>query len=166
MITYPTLCSPFVTYGTLCHAIGHHVLPTPANVIPHPSMNYRQVFKPIYYFQPSPFQSDLRHFHFNFPCFSFLPRVLRFWVGVFYPRFYPILLRLWLRWGQELPFQDPALFLPAQSCPFRLTHELELLVFELQDHWFINCASEPRSIELKLNYWISFACSKVICKDY
>ena len=28
MVTYPSLCSPCVTYGTLCHAIGHQVLPT------------------------------------------------------------------------------------------------------------------------------------------
>ena len=78
--------------------------------------------------------------------------------------FYPTLLRLWLRWGQEHPIQDPPLFLPAQSCPFQMTGGLELLMFELQDHWFINCASEPRSIELKLNYWISFACSKSYVK--
>ena len=130
------------------------------DVIPHPSVSYRRVFTPILYFQPSSSQSDSRHFHFNFLCFSFLPRVLRFWVGLFYPRFYTTLLRLWLRWGQEHLFQDPPLFLPTQSCRFRLTNGLELLMFELQDHWFINCASEPRSIELKLNYWICFACSK------
>ena len=28
MVTYPSLCSTCVTYGTLCHAIGHQVLPT------------------------------------------------------------------------------------------------------------------------------------------
>ena len=28
MVTYPSLCSPCVIYGTLCHAIGHQVLPT------------------------------------------------------------------------------------------------------------------------------------------
>ena len=85
MVTYPSLCSPCVTYGTLCHAIGHQVLPThpgctshldvtyrtlchaighqalptPAfSVIPHPSVSYRQVFRPILYFQPSSSQSD------------------------------------------------------------------------------------------------------------
>ena len=60
MVTYLSLCSPCVTYRTLCHAIGYQVLsvlPTPASVIPHPSVNYRQVFKPILYFQPSPSQS-------------------------------------------------------------------------------------------------------------
>ena len=35
------------------------------NVIPRPSMDYRWVFTPILYFQPSPSQSDSRHFHFN-----------------------------------------------------------------------------------------------------
>ena len=29
MATYPILCSPCVTYRTLCHAIGHQVLPNP-----------------------------------------------------------------------------------------------------------------------------------------
>ena len=72
MVTYPSLCSPTVTYGILCHAIGHQVLPTPqvlpipqvlptpASVIPHPSVNYCQVFRPILYFQPSQSQSDSR----------------------------------------------------------------------------------------------------------
>ena len=35
------------------------------NIIPHPSVDYRRVFKPILYFQPSPWQGDSRHFHFN-----------------------------------------------------------------------------------------------------
>ena len=29
MVTYPSLCSTCVTYGTLCHARGHQVLPAP-----------------------------------------------------------------------------------------------------------------------------------------
>ena len=33
--------------------------------MPHPSMDYRQVFRPIFYFLPSLSQSDLRHFHFQ-----------------------------------------------------------------------------------------------------
>ena len=77
---------------------------------------------------------------------------------------YPTLLRLWLRCGQEHPIQDLPLCLPSQSSPFQLTHGLELLMFELQDHWFINCASEPRSIELKLSYCICFACPKSYIK--
>ena len=28
LVTYPSLCSICVTYRTLCHAIGHQVLPT------------------------------------------------------------------------------------------------------------------------------------------
>ena len=35
------------------------------DIIPHPSVDYRQVFRPILYFQPSPSQSDSRHFHFS-----------------------------------------------------------------------------------------------------
>ena len=35
------------------------------NFIPHPSVDYRWVFTPILYFQPSPSQSDSRHFHFQ-----------------------------------------------------------------------------------------------------
>ena len=34
-------------------------------IISHPSVEYRQVFRPILYFQPSPWQSDLLHFHFQ-----------------------------------------------------------------------------------------------------
>ena len=34
------------------------------DVIPHPSVDYRRVFTPILYFQPSSLQSDPRHFHF------------------------------------------------------------------------------------------------------
>ena len=35
------------------------------DIIPHSSVDYRQVFRPILYFQPRPSQSDLRHFHFS-----------------------------------------------------------------------------------------------------
>ena len=35
-------------------------LPNPFSVIPHSSVDYRQVFRPILYFQPSPSQSDSR----------------------------------------------------------------------------------------------------------
>ena len=65
-----------------------------------------------------------------------LPRALRFWVGVFYPRaFFTLTLLtdifgtfLWLRCGQEHTIQDLPLCLPSQSCLFRLTHGLELLI--------------------------------------
>ena len=59
MVTYLSLYSSCVTYGTLCHTTGHQVLPTPAfSVTPHPSTSYRQVFRPTLYFQPSSMQSD------------------------------------------------------------------------------------------------------------
>ena len=34
-------------------------------IIPHPFVDYRQVFRPILYFQASPWQSDSLHFHFQ-----------------------------------------------------------------------------------------------------
>ena len=40
---------------------------------------------------------------------------------------------LWLRCGQDYPIHDPPLCLPSQSCSFRLTHGLELLILYLQD---------------------------------
>ena len=50
-----------VTYRTPCHARGHsHSFSHPTLVIPHSPVDYRQVFKPILYFQPSPAQSDLQ----------------------------------------------------------------------------------------------------------
>ena len=35
------------------------------DIIPHPSMDSRQDFRSILYFQPSPSQSDSWHFHFS-----------------------------------------------------------------------------------------------------
>ena len=49
-------CSSFVV------VVLHSLL---FNVIPHPSVDYCRVFTPILYFQHSPSQSDLQHFHFN-----------------------------------------------------------------------------------------------------
>ena len=49
-------CSSFVV------VVLHSLL---FNVIPHPSVDYRRVFTSILYFQPSPLQSDSRHFHFQ-----------------------------------------------------------------------------------------------------
>ena len=104
------------------------------DVISHSSVSYRRVFTPILYFQPSSSQSDSRYFHLTFLgfCITALPRVLRFWAGIFYPQAFftlhsfPIFWHiLWLRCGQEHPIQDLALCLPSQSCPFRLTHCLE-----------------------------------------
>ena len=49
-------CSSFVVF------LHSHFL---FDIIPHPSVDYRQVFRPILYFQLSPLQSDLQHFHFQ-----------------------------------------------------------------------------------------------------
>ena len=63
------------------------------------------------------------------------PRALRFWADVFYPQAFLTLHSfptfwhvLWLRFGQEHPIQDRRLCLPSQSCPFWLTHGLELFL--------------------------------------
>ena len=107
------------------------------DVTPYSSVSYRQVLTPILYFQPISSQSDSRHFHLTFLGFSVtaLPRVLRFWVGVFYPQAFFTLHSLptfwhvlWLRCGHEHPIQGSPLCLPSQSCHFRLTHGLELLI--------------------------------------
>ena len=74
-----------VIHCCFCDVVFHSLL---FDVIPHLSVSYRQVFTPILYFQPSPSQSDLRHFHFNlFLTFSVtvLLQRLRFWVGFFLP---------------------------------------------------------------------------------
>ena len=49
-------------YSSFANVIHSHFL---FDIIPHPSVDYRQVFRPILYFQPSPSQSDSRHFHFS-----------------------------------------------------------------------------------------------------
>ena len=58
------------------------------DVVSYSSVSYHRVFTPILYFQSSSSQSDLRHFHLTFLGFSVtgLPRVPRFWVGIFYPQ--------------------------------------------------------------------------------
>ena len=55
----PLLCSPVWLTG--CHAtplVTRCFQPQLFNVIPHPSMSYRQVYRPILYFQPSSLESD------------------------------------------------------------------------------------------------------------
>ena len=49
-------CSSFVIF------LHSHFL---FDIIPHPSVVYRQVFRPILYFQSSLSQSDSQHFHFS-----------------------------------------------------------------------------------------------------
>ena len=70
-------------YSSFVDVLHSHFL---FDIIPHPSVDYRQVFRPILYFQPSPSQSDSRHFHFFNYSIIFLLRVLGFWVGIFYPQ--------------------------------------------------------------------------------
>ena len=52
----------FCCYSSFVDVLHSHLL---FDIIPHPSVDYRRVFTPISYFQPSPSQSDLRHFHFQ-----------------------------------------------------------------------------------------------------
>ena len=54
--------SSFCCCSSFVNVLHSHFL---FDIIPHPSVDYRQVFRPILYFQPSPSQSDLRHFHFQ-----------------------------------------------------------------------------------------------------
>ena len=60
------------------------------DIIPHPSVDYRQVFRPILYFQPSPSQSDSRHFHFStIPLSSYCERYGFEWAFFTHRRFLP-----------------------------------------------------------------------------
>ena len=52
----------YCCYSSFINVFHSHFL---FNIILHPSLDYRQVFRPILYFQPSPSQSDLWHFHFS-----------------------------------------------------------------------------------------------------
>ena len=74
-------CSSFVVF------LYSHFL---FDIIPHPSVDYRQVFRPILYFQPSPSQSDLRHFHFStIPLSSYHERYGFEWAFFTHRRFLP-----------------------------------------------------------------------------
>ena len=61
-------CSSFHFWSSFCccssfvDVLHPHLL---FIIIPHPSVDYRRVFTPILYFQPSPSQSDSRQFHFQ-----------------------------------------------------------------------------------------------------
>ena len=56
---WSSFCSCYSSFVDVLHS---HFL---FEIIPHTSVDYRQVFfRPILYFQPSPSQSDSRHFHF------------------------------------------------------------------------------------------------------
>ena len=61
----------FIVFRRFCDVVLHSLL---FDVIPRPSVSYRQVFTPISYFQSSSSQSDSRHIHFNLSgplCYSF-----------------------------------------------------------------------------------------------
>ena len=48
-------------YSSFVDVLHSHFL---FDIVPHPFVDYRQIFRPILYTQPSPLQSDSRHFHF------------------------------------------------------------------------------------------------------
>ena len=48
-------------YSSFVHVLHSHFL---FDIVPHPFVDYCQIFRPILYTQPSPLQSDSRHFHF------------------------------------------------------------------------------------------------------
>ena len=74
-------CSSFVVF------LYSHFL---FDIISHSSVDYRQVFRPILYFQPSPSQSDLRHFHFStIPLSSYHERYGFEWGFFTHRRFLP-----------------------------------------------------------------------------
>ena len=52
--------SSFCRCSSFVDVLHSHLL---FDIIPHPSVDYRRVFTPISYFQPSPSPSDSRHFH-------------------------------------------------------------------------------------------------------
>ena len=54
--------SSFCCYSSIVDVLHSHFL---FDIIPHPFVDYRLVFRPILYFQPSPLQSDSQHFHFT-----------------------------------------------------------------------------------------------------
>ena len=55
---WSSFCCCYSSFVVFLHS--HFLFDTP-----HPSVDYREVFRPILYFQPSPSQSDLQHFHFS-----------------------------------------------------------------------------------------------------
>ena len=55
-------CSSFCCFSSFVDVLHSHFH---CDIIPHPSVDYLPGFTPILYFQPSPLQSDSRHFHFQ-----------------------------------------------------------------------------------------------------
>ena len=75
--------SSFCCYSSFVDVFHSHFL---FDIIPHPSVDYRQVFRPILYFQPSPSQSDWRHFHFSTIPLSSHRERYGFELAFFYPQ--------------------------------------------------------------------------------
>ena len=74
-------------YSSFVDVLHWHFL---FDIIPHPSVDYCQVFRPILYFQPSPSQSDSQHFHFStIPLSSYLERYGFEWAFFTHRRFLP-----------------------------------------------------------------------------
>ena len=79
--------SSFCCYSLFVNVFHSHFL---FDIMPHPSVDYRQVFRPILYFQPSPSQSDLWHFHFStIPLSSYRKRYGFEWAFFTHRRFLP-----------------------------------------------------------------------------
>ena len=74
-------CSSFVVF------LHSHFL---FDILPHPSVNYRQIFRTILYFQPSLSQGHSRHFHFStIPLSSYRERYGFEWAFFTHRRFLP-----------------------------------------------------------------------------
>ena len=117
--------------------------------------------QPFYTFSSAHHRVIRGTFILTFLCFSVtvFQQALRFWAGIFYPQvfftlhsFLTFLSRfvteMWAGTPHPRSFSVPTLTelsLPADAWSWT-TH--------IVDYWFINCASLPRSIESKLNYWI------------
>ena len=132
-------------------------------------MSYLRIFTPILYLQPSSSQSDLQQFHFNFSGFfyHFFAASAMVLSRRFLPAgvFYPTLLYVFVTFCDSDAGRNTPSMIFLCDCPLRVVPSgwrmvLDYWCLNYKDHWFINCPSEPESIESKLNYWICFACSK------
>ena len=75
--------SSFVDVSSFVDGLHSHLL---FDIISHPSVDYRRGFyTPFYTFSPAHCRVICDTFIFNFSVI-FLPRALRFWVGIFYPQ--------------------------------------------------------------------------------
>ena len=102
-----------------------------------------------------------------------LPRALRFWVSIFFThrRFFTLLSFLDIFGmfcdsdaGKNAPSKIILCACPHRFVPSGWCMDLNYSYCSYKINWLINCASELRSIELKLNYWICFTCSKSYVK--